>query len=274
MTSLRMAHAFSSTSCSASSAGVFLGELAVKRSIEFHDWIISDRSISQSSPTLEKMGKPEAVWLMTRDSWLLVFEIFLFDTTRCVMCHLLVCNRHLFQCYIWCFCLQPFAILGFLWCIQSSVAGVLHGCQGIANDLCQLVILWREPELAMSRNQPFASGLFSRVTLGLVLAVNAHVKVMMIHNSLEASFGWREGFYDFFVPFLDEEVDEESHGGLNVSLCGDILDAAKVQSCLDSASSLDIDAIVVATSTLTSEIKDAAEQYKIPNIHCSGLEVW
>lgn len=37
MTSLRMAHAFSSTSCSASSAGVFLGELAVKRSIEFHD---------------------------------------------------------------------------------------------------------------------------------------------------------------------------------------------------------------------------------------------
>ena len=124
----------------------------------------------------------------------------------------------------------------------------------------------------MSRNQPFASGLFSRVTLGLVLAVNAHVKVMMIHNSLEASFGYREGFYDFFVPFLDEEVDEESHGGLNVSLCGDILDAAKVQSCLDSASSLDIDAIVVATSTLTSEIKDAAEQYKIPNIHCSGSD--
>lgn len=120
----------------------------------------------------------------------------------------------------------------------------------------------------MSRNQPFAS-LFSRVTLGLVLlSVNADVKVMMIHNSLEASFGWREGFYDFFVPFLDEE----SHGGLNVSLCGDILDAAKVQSCLDSANSLDIDAIVVATSTLTSQVKDAAEQYKIPNIHCSGLE--
>ena len=121
----------------------------------------------------------------------------------------------------------------------------------------------------MPTNQPFVSGLFSRVALGLVLPVNAHVKVMMIHNSLEASFGWREGFYDFFVPFLDEE----SHDGLNVSLCGDILDAAKVQSCLDSANSLDIDAILVATSTLTSEVKDAAEQYKIPNIHCSGLEV-
>eukprot|EP00435_Cladocopium_sp_Y103_P010730 s2299_g2.t2 len=96
------------------------------------------------------------------------------------------------------------------------------------------------------------------------------LKVLMIHNTAEVDAGWNESFLDFWVPYLDElSLDL----GFDVSLCEDDLSnvtADPVPKCF--ADTTDVDVIVVGSSKLNQEIKAAAEEAKIPNIHCSGAD--
>lgn len=57
--------------------------------------------------------------------------------------------------------------------------------------------------------------------------------------------------------------------GHQVSLCeSGTLDLSMVQSCFQQAA--DVDAVVVGSTVLVDEIKAAAEEAKIPTLHCSG----
>ncbi|OLP95414.1 Sushi, von Willebrand factor type A, EGF and pentraxin domain-containing protein 1 [Symbiodinium microadriaticum] len=114
------------------------------------------------------------------------------------------------------------------------------------------------------------------VVIGMV--ESATVKVMMLHNSFQANAGWKEGFYDFFVPYVNIQGftiagGTEKHT-LDVSLCEEDLSTAdastKVTACVNQAEAQGVDAIVVGTSSYNDDVKTAAEAYGIPNLHCSG----
>ena len=113
------------------------------------------------------------------------------------------------------------------------------------------------------------------VVIGMV--DSATVKVMMLHNSAQANAGWKEGFYDFFVPYVNIQGftiagGTEKHT-LDVSLCEEDLSTdalTKVNACVDQAEAQGVDAIVVGTSSSNDDVKTAAEAYGIPNLHCSG----
>ena len=119
--------------------------------------------------------------------------------------------------------------------------------------------------------------------------------------------GWKEGFYDFFVPQINAQGFTIAGGTqqytLDVTLCEDqaqnpvpvhrvrviarrfagaggfgaqseedlsVDPLPKVTACVDRAESEGVDAIVVGTSSSNDDIKTAAEAYSIPNLHCSG----
>eukprot|EP00435_Cladocopium_sp_Y103_P016147 s1465_g4.t1 len=103
------------------------------------------------------------------------------------------------------------------------------------------------------------------------------VKVMFLHNLLERNAGWKAGFNDLFVPFLNSRngftMSDGQRYRMDTILCEENLDTnavAKVQSCVDTAHDEGVDAIVVATSSFNDDVKTAAEGYGIPNLHCSG----
>ena len=113
----------------------------------------------------------------------------------------------------------------------------------------------------------------------LVSLANANtIKVMMLHNSAQSNAGFREGFYDFFVPWFNGQ------GGFTMAadgvaytvdpvLCEESFDTdavTKVQACVDRAQAENVDAIIVGTSSNNDDVKTAAEAYSIPNLHCSG----
>ena len=100
------------------------------------------------------------------------------------------------------------------------------------------------------------------------------IKVLFLQNRLQSN-GWKEGFYDFFVPFLDGAgglTVGNAKYRLNVSVCEENLDASveaigtTLQRCIDS----DVDVMVVGSSQYNNQIKDAAQEQQIPNLHCSG----
>ena len=109
------------------------------------------------------------------------------------------------------------------------------------------------------------------------LVDSATVKVMMLHNSAQSNAGWKEGFYDFFVPYVNAQGFTIGGGTarytLDISLCEEDLSVdalTKVNTCVDRAETDGVDAIVVGTSSSNDNIKTAAEAYGIPNLHCSG----
>ena len=113
------------------------------------------------------------------------------------------------------------------------------------------------------------------VVIGVV--ESATVKVMMLHNSFQANAGWKEGFYDFFVPYVNIQGFTIAGGTekytLDVSLCEEDLSVdalTKVTACVNQAEAQGVDAIVVGTSSSNDDVKTAAEAYGIPNLHCSG----
>jgi len=100
------------------------------------------------------------------------------------------------------------------------------------------------------------------------------IKVLFLQNRLQSN-DWKEGFYDFFVPFLDRAggfAVGNANYRLNVSVCDEALDASveaigtTLQRCIDS----DVDVMVVGSSEYNNQIQDAAEEQQIPNLHCSG----
>ena len=105
-------------------------------------------------------------------------------------------------------------------------------------------------------------------------ATNADsIKVMMLHNFEQRQVGWKNGFFDFFVPYFN------GLGGFQIDtiLCEETLSAdggTKVRNCVQAAQSQGVDAIIAGTSSFNAEIKLAAEEYKIPNLHCSGVLVF
>eukprot|EP00931_Biecheleriopsis_adriatica_P098945 TRINITY_DN7315_c0_g1_i1.p1 TRINITY_DN7315_c0_g1~~TRINITY_DN7315_c0_g1_i1.p1 ORF type:complete len:1557 (-),score=234.42 TRINITY_DN7315_c0_g1_i1:112-4782(-) len=125
--------------------------------------------------------------------------------------------------------------------------------------------------------------------LGLACAGDGTLRVMMIHNSFQSSAGWKTGFKDFFVPYLNAY-----HGGFNISgdsaspykidvvLCEQDLSVdteTKLLACVTAAANGtdllgnptgDIDALIVGTSSGNAVVQTAAEAAKIPNLHCSG----
>ncbi|CAK9062823.1 unnamed protein product [Durusdinium trenchii] len=126
-------------------------------------------------------------------------------------------------------------------------------------------------------NQSFG---WSGALVAFMLASVAHantIKVMMLHNSQQSNAGWKEGFYDFFAPFLNGQGGFTMSDGntytLDTILCEESLDTnavAKVQACVNTAVAQNVDAIIVGTSSSNDDIKTAAEAVGIPNIHCSG----
>lgn len=114
----------------------------------------------------------------------------------------------------------------------------------------------------------------------LVLSADAStIKVMMIHNAAERNAGWKEGFHDFFVPFINNTNERSfimQQGQMykitsilcEIDLSNDAL--SKVQGCVNDANAEDVDAIVVGSSVHNIDIKNAAELLGIPNLHCSG----
>ncbi|CAE6972696.1 SVEP1 [Symbiodinium natans] len=112
---------------------------------------------------------------------------------------------------------------------------------------------------------------------GINLVESNTVKVLMLHNSAQSNAGWKEGFYDFFVPQINAQGFTIAGGTqqytLDVTLCEEDLSVdplPKVTACVDRAESEGVDAIVVGTSSSNDDIKTAAEAYSIPNLHCSG----
>ena len=126
---------------------------------------------------------------------------------------------------------------------------------------------------SQSRRMWLLAVLISEVSL----VESASVKVMMLHNSAQSNAGWKEGFYDFFVPYVNAQGftiagGTEKHT-LDMSLCEEDLSVdavTKVNACVSRAETEGVDAIVVGTSSSNDDIKTAAEAYKIPNLHCSG----
>ena len=103
------------------------------------------------------------------------------------------------------------------------------------------------------------------------------IKVMMLHNADQSNAGWKEGFYDFYAPYLNGlggfTMSDGQTYTLDLILCEESLDTnavAKVQACVNNAVAQNVDAIIVGTSSSNDDIKTAAEAVGIPNIHCSG----
>lgn len=128
--------------------------------------------------------------------------------------------------------------------------------------------------LMVSRSLLWVAFWVSRVDAGTI-------NVVMIHNAMQLNVGWKDGFLDFFVRFLNTQGgftitgDDQSPYFLNASLCefdiaanGDPNTTLSVQSCLSTAG--DVDVIVVGTSTGNDDIKQLGESLQIPNLHCSG----
>ena len=93
-------------------------------------------------------------------------------------------------------------------------------------------------------------------------------QVMMIHNAAERNAGWKEGFHDFFVPFINNTNERSfimQQGQMykitsilcEIDLSNDAL--SKVQGCVNDANAEDVDAIVVGSSVHNIDIKNAAE---------------
>lgn len=131
---------------------------------------------------------------------------------------------------------------------------------------------------------------FAWLCVGALLTADAGiVRVMLIHNSNQNTAGWKKGFLEFFVPYLNSQ-----YGGFNISgdpaspyameavLCEQDLSSdaeSKLQACVTAASNGqdlqgnavgDIDAILVGSSSGNKVVQEAAETAKIPNLHCSG----
>ena len=97
---------------------------------------------------------------------------------------------------------------------------------------------------------------------------------------MQSNAGWKDGFFNFFVPFLNGMGgfnimnDGESPYTMDASLCELDLKASRpnitsdIQDCISQAG--DVDAIVVGSSSSNNDIKQVAESLKIPNLHCSG----
>lgn len=98
------------------------------------------------------------------------------------------------------------------------------------------------------------------------------IKVLFLQNRLQSN-DWKEGFYDFFVPFLDRaggfNVGNAKYR-LNVSVCEVDTSVEAIFTTLQRCIDADVDVMVVGSSQYNNQIKDAAQEQQIPNLHCSG----
>ena len=113
------------------------------------------------------------------------------------------------------------------------------------------------------------------------------LRVMLVHNSAQHNAGFKDGIM-FFQRYINSiggftiEGDPRSPYQLHVILCEQDFrsgGSSRIQACVTAATKgVDlnsnavgvIDAIIFGSSSYNAEMQAAAENAKIPNLHCSG----